>query len=145
MSQSTVFADALQRALGRGVIGAAIVDRRGRLIDWIGASEDDDQSSLANLVALLEGDDVLTSLLRGALGVLPLGDDELSTVVAVAKRELYVIAMVTDSAETTVDAVRELRDRVAQLLPDPPEGASGAPAELQVVELGTTVNRRLGT
>jgi hypothetical protein len=70
----------------------------------------------------------------------------LSAVVAVAKRELYVIAMVTDSADKTIDTVRVMRDRIARMLPDPPKGASGAStAELQVVELGITVARRLGT
>jgi hypothetical protein len=147
MSRSTAFTDALQQAIRGGVIGAAIVDRGGQLIDWVGASEDDEESSVANLVALLEDDNVLESLLRGALGVLALGDT-LSTVVAIAKRELYVVAMVADSADTTIDTVRELRDRVALVLPDPPRGsgASGAgPAELQVVELGITVPRRVGT
>lgn len=147
MSRSTAFTDALQRAIGRGVIGAAVVDRGGKLIDWVGASEDDEESSLANLVSLLEDDNVLASLLRGALGVLPVGDG-LSTVVAIAKRELYVVAIAADSADTTIATVRELRERVARVLPDPPRGsgASGAgPAELQVVELGITVPRRVGT
>ena len=68
-------------------------------------------------------------------------------VVAITKRELYVIAMVTDSADATIDTVRALRNRVARLLPDrPPDpGASGAtPAELQVTELGVTVLRNTG-
>jgi len=132
-SPPTAFADALNRAVGRSVLAAAVVDRRGRVLDWVGASEDDEQSALANLVALLEDDKVLTSLLRGALGVLSLGNDELSVVVAVAKRELYVIAMVRDSADTTIDNVRTSRDRVAATLPDPPRGSGGSaagPAEL---------------
>ena len=67
----------------------------------MGATADDEQSSLANLVELLEHHDALASLTSGTLGVLPLGNEELSVVVAIAKRELYVIAMVTDSADAT--------------------------------------------
>lgn len=147
MSGSTVFAEALQAAIGRGVIGAALVDRTGQLIDWVGASADDEQSSVAKLVDLLEHDDAFTSLVTGALGVLTLGNEELSVVVAIAKRELYVIAMVTDSADATIEAVRALRNRVARLLPDRPRdpGASGAtPAELQLTELGITIVRKIG-
>jgi hypothetical protein len=145
MSGPTVFAEALRRAIGRGVIGAAVVDRTGQLIDWVGATADDEQSSVANLVDLIEHDDTLASLSNGALGVLSLGREELSVVVAIAKRQMYVIAMVTDSADATIETVRALRDRVARLLPDRPRdpGASGAaPAELQVTEFGITVRRK---
>lgn len=146
-NQSTVFAEALQGAIGRGVIGAAVVDRAGKLIDWVGASADDEQSSLANLVDLLEHDDSLTSLTTGALGVLSLGNEELSVVVAIARRELYVIAIVTDSGDATINTVRSLRNKVAGLLPgrSGDSGVSGpGPAELQVTELGVTVRRKTG-
>ena len=147
MSWPSVFAEALQRAIGRAVIGTAVVDREGKLIDWVGAAADDEKSSVGNLVTLLEQDSALASLLSGEVGVLPLVQDELFVVVAVAACELWVIAVVTNSDETTIDTVRALRNQVSRMLPGGPRepGASGAgPAELQVTELGVTVPRKLG-
>ena len=79
--------------------------------------------------------------------MLSLGNEELSVVVALAKRELYVIAMVTDSADATISTVRALRDRVARVLLDPPrepDAPGASPAELQVTELGIKVLLKTG-
>jgi hypothetical protein len=73
----------------------------------------------------------------------------------VAKRQLFVVAILGASTPATLARVRELRDDVERMLADataevaPPwtggTGGSGSgPAELPLVEFGLTVSRERG-
>lgn len=145
MNSSTKLADTLQRAIKRGLVGAAVIDRDGYVVDRAGAAADDQRSSLAELLAHLESQHALSvQLFAGELVVLSLGHDELVVAVVRAGHELFVVAVLTDSTPATLDSVRALRDRVLNVMfggahePGTPSG----PAQLQLVELGVTVPRK---
>lgn len=142
MIGSTIFADTLQRAIKRGLVGAAVIDCDGNVIERAGTTADDVRSSLADLVTHLKSDDALGIRLHaGELVVLSLGYDELVVAVVRAGQELIVVSVLTDSTSATLDSVWALRDRILRLLRNPGT-PGGGPAELQVVELGVTVPRK---
>lgn len=147
MSISTRFADTLQRAIKRGLVGAAVIDRDGHVVDRAGAAADDPRSSLAELLAHLRSQPALSvQLFAGELVVLSLGHDELVVAVVRAGHDLFVVAVLTDSTPATLDSVRALRDRVLSSMSGGAHepGTPGGPAQLQLVELGVTVPHKPG-
>ena len=100
----------------------------------------------------LKSDDLAVRMFAGEVIWTTLGAREVA--VAVAKRQLFVVAVLGVPTLAHVDLARELRDRVGNMLvdpsgvvdPPPPPTTSGGGgsrlAELQLVELGITVGRQ---
>jgi hypothetical protein len=110
------------------------------------------------LVALvmyrLHDDDLIARLFTGEILSVELEDRHVA--LGVAKRQLFVLAIVNAPNRASIALVRELIDYVEVILSDTSRefdtalwgggrGGSGAgPAELRVVELGVTVRRERG-
>jgi hypothetical protein len=146
---------ALIRAVNRGIRGAALVDRDGRAVATAGNIDQDEAMPLAALVMYrLKSQDLAARLFAGEVLTLSLDDREVA--VAVAKRQLFVVAVLGEA--TPPEVMTELRTEVEALLASdrddfaelPPwsrgggGGSGSGPAELPVVELGVTVRRDRG-
>ena len=102
----------------------------------------------------LKSDDLASRLLAGEILALTLDDRDVA--VGIAKRQLFVVAVIGAATSATLAVVRELRDDVERMLasddvtaPAPPWTAGGGgsgsgPAELPLIELGITVGRERG-
>ena len=150
----------LQRAVDDGLVAAALVDRNGNLVARAGAIEEDEAMPLAALVMYrLKSDDLAPRLFAGQ--VLSLALDGRNVAVAVAKRQLFVVAVLAPATPTVINLVADhlvgqLRDRVAGMLQDlsadlgpppwsgGPGGSGSGPAELPLIEFGITVGRDRG-
>lgn len=143
------FTRTLQSLVDEGLEAAALVDRHGKVIAIAGELDRDEAMPLAALVMYrLKSKDLAARLFAGE--VISLDLDDRRVAVGVAKRQLFVVAVL---GAAPLDLAYELRDRVANMLadaggdlePPPPtrsggDGGSG-PAELQLVELGITIPR----
>jgi hypothetical protein len=135
----------LARALDHGLAGAAVVDRKGHVIALAGAIDRDEVMPLTGLVMhRLAGEDLAPRLFGGEVVWLAL--DERDVAVGVAKRRLFVVAVVHGTTGVLRAVVRGLRDDVENMLGDTTDdpmswsvpGSSGSdPAAL----LGITVGR----
>jgi len=147
-----LFTRVLTDAVDSGLVAAALVDRHGRTVALAGAISEEEAMPLAALVMYrLKSEDLGERLFAGEVISLALDDREVA--VGVAKRQLFVVAVLPISTPTTQEIVRELRECVANMLEGtgdaigiPPIGGSGGgsgsgPAELSLVELGLTVRR----
>ena len=144
----------LTHAVEDGLSAVALVDRDGNTIGLAGAIADDEAMPLAALVMYrLKSDDLASRLFGGEIVSLTLDDREVA--VGIARRQLFVVAVLEASTPAMIALVRELRDDVARMLstnevePPPPwsggRGGSGSgPAELPLIELGITVRRERG-
>ena len=146
---------ALVRAVEQGLAGAALVDRDGHVVARAGSIDQDEAMPLAALVMYrLKSHDLSTRMFSGEILTLSLDARNIS--VAVAKRQLFLVAVLGDS--TPPELLAELRNEVEALLASdrddmteaPPwsrggGGSSGSgPAELPLIELGVTVGRDRG-
>ncbi len=147
------FTKAVIRAVEDGLVAAALVDRDGNSVALAGAIAEEEAMPLAALVMYrLKSVDLASRLFAGE--VLSLALDDRDVAVAVARRQLFVVAVLGDPASAAL--VRALRDDVARMLSDasddvaPPSpwgggGQSGSgPAQLPLIELGITVRRERG-
>ena len=133
-------------AIDEALVGAALVTRSGRVVARAGAIDEDEAAPLVAVVMYrLKRDDLAARLFAGE--VLTLALDGRDVALAVARRQLFVVAVL---AAATPDAVESLRSRVAAALaeadtPIPSSGGAGGsgsgPAELPLVEYGVTVPR----
>lgn len=149
------FIESLKRAVDDGLTAAALVDRDGNTIACAGEITNETAMPLVALVMYrLKSEDLAPRLFAGE--ILQLELEERMVAVAVAKRQLFVVAtFAVGTAATRI--VRELRDDVARLLvravaegAAPTWGGGGTggsgsgPAELPLIELGITVPRTRG-
>ena len=144
------FQGVLRRAVEEGLAAAALVDRDGNTVGLAGAIGLDEAMPLAALVMYrLREPDLASRLFAGEIIALTLDDRDVA--VGVARRQLFVVAVLGASTPATLARVRELREDVAEMLPAttylaPPPGRGGGgsgsgPAELPLIELGITVRR----
>jgi hypothetical protein len=148
------FSPVLQRAVEKGLVAAALVDREGNTVGLAGAIAEEEARPLVALVMhRLKSDDLSARLFAGEIVSLRL--DGRGMAVGVAKRQLFLVAILGAMIPETLELVRELRDEVESMLPDrdvgaPPPWSGGAggsgqgPAELPLIELGITVSRNRG-
>jgi hypothetical protein len=134
------FATVLQRALGAGLAGAALVDRDGNTVATAGEIAEEEAMPLVALVMYrLNSDDLAERMFAGEIVSLDLDGREVA--VGVAKRQLFVVAVLAAATPIARARLPELRARVEGLLQDPGEdtlparwpgaGTSGSgPAEL---------------
>jgi hypothetical protein len=100
----------------------------------------------------MKSEDLAQRLFDGE--VLSLALEERHVVLGVAKRQLFVVAVVADATPQAIHVARQLRETVAKLLqhtsdpmmPPPSTGgdSGSGPAELPLVEYGITVGRERG-
>jgi hypothetical protein len=145
------FVRAVERAIERGLVAVALVDRSGATRYHAGAISAEEARPLAAVVVYrLKSDDLAARLFSG--DVLSLALDDRHVALGVAKRQLFVVAVLADPSQ--LDCVYDLRDDVARLLdvvdlaPPPWSGGAGGagsgPAELPLVEYGITVGCERG-
>jgi hypothetical protein len=143
------FTTLLERAIREGLDGAALVARNGSVVGLAGSIDEDEAMPLAALVMhRLEAPDLAARLFAGE--ILTLALDERDVAVGVAKRQLFVVAVVAASTPDTLRCVRALQASVERMLADAmvaplPGGSSSnsgsGPAELPV---GITIGRPRG-
>ena len=149
------FSGVLRRAVEDGLVAAALVDRDGNTIGLAGAITEEEAMPLAALVMFrLKSGDLASRLLEGE--VLSLTLDDRDVAVGIARRQLFVVAVLGPSPPATLALVHELRDDVERMLPTrdaleiPPPwtgrggGSGSGPAELPLIEFGLTVHRERG-
>jgi hypothetical protein len=149
------FSWVLERAVDDGLAAAALVERHGATVGLAGAIAEEEAMPLAALVMhRLASDDLAARLFAGEVVALALDDREVA--VAIAKRQLFVVAVLgTGATASQLERVRELRDAVARMLADDDAitatpwgggggGSGGGPAQLSLVEYGLTVRRERG-
>lgn len=149
---TTPFSAVLAHAVKTGLVAAALVDRHGDTVALAGAIAEEEAMPLAALVMYRLKSEGLAARLFGG-EILTLDLDGRIVAVAVAKRQLFVVAVLPIASPATSEAVVALRSSVERMLLDttsspPPwsvpggDGGSGSgPAELPVIELGITVRR----
>jgi hypothetical protein len=147
------FSGLLARAVEEGLVAAALVDRDGNTVGLAGAITEEEAMPLAALVMYrLKSNDLASRLFAGE--VLSLTLDDRDVAVGVAKRQLFVVAVIGAATTATLAVVRELRDDVERMLTSdevaaPPPWTSGGgsgsgPAELPLIEFGISVRRERG-
>jgi len=148
------FQAALDRAIEDGLAAAALVDRNGKTVALAGALDEDIAMPLAALVMYrVKSEDLASRLFAGEVVSVTLDDREVA--VGVARRQLFVVAVLGASSDAMHDRVRELRDHISRMLADvqgialPPRSRGGGdsgpdPAELALAEYGVTVPRTRG-
>ncbi len=148
------FSIVLGQAIHDGLAAAALVDRDGKAIGLAGAISEEEAMPLAALVMYgLKSDDLAARLLTGE--VVSLALDERDVAVCIAKRQLFVVAVLSSATPAMLERVGQLRDDIAGMLqtnePDVPlswQGGSGSgssgPAQLPLIEFGITVRRERG-
>jgi predicted regulator of Ras-like GTPase activity (Roadblock/LC7/MglB family) len=149
------FNELLQRAVENGVKAVALVDRDGVVVARAGEISAEEAMPLAALVMYrLKAADLASRLFAGETISVTLDDRDVA--VAVAKRQLFIVAVLEAATDDWLALVRDVRDDVERMLTDatadiemlPPWGGSGGsgsgPAELPLIELGITVSRTRG-
>ena len=152
------FSRVLAHAIEDGLEGAALVDASGHTVSLAGAIAEEEAMPLAALVMYRLNSaklgDLASRLFAGEFLSLTLEGREVA--VGVAKRQLFVVAVLGANTPAMHQLAHTLRDRVANLLADPGEdlnapppwsgsgGSSSGPAELPLIELGITVRRERG-
>ncbi len=145
------FSGLLAGAVRDGLVAAALVDRDGTAVGLAGAITEEEAMPLAALVMYrLKSDDLASRLFTGEIVSLTLDDRDVA--VGVAKRQLFVVAVLGAATTAMLGVVEQLRDDVERALPtnevEVPlpwtagSGGSGSgPAELPLIEYGITVRR----
>ena len=148
----TYLSRAVIRAVESGLVAAALVDKDGRTVELAGALTDEEAMPLVTLVMYeLHDQDLIARLFTGEIVSVKLEDRHVA--LGVAKRQLFVLAIVNAPNRSSIALLRELIDDVETMLSDTPRhfdtalwsgrgGSGGGPAEIQVVELDVTVRRR---
>jgi hypothetical protein len=148
-SLSALLSDAAADCL----VGAALVDPNERVIA-IGGTIDEDEAVPFAKFALhrARSEDLKARLFAGEIVTTELDDRYVA--VAVARRQLFVVAIVPVATPAVLDRVRKLRDRVAAMLDGQDGvavpsargsgGSNSGPAELSLVEYGITITRERG-
>jgi hypothetical protein len=148
------FQAALDRAVEDGLSAAALVDRNGNTVALAGALEADIAMPLAALVMYrVKTDDLASRLFAGEVVSVTLDDREVA--VGVARRQLFVVAVLGAPTSAMHERVRELRDDISRMIIDaqgvgvPPRSRGGGdsgpdPAELALAEYGISVPRTRG-
>jgi hypothetical protein len=95
---------------------AVLVDREGEVVALAGDLLEQEATPLIALV-MQRTKDVTDRLFGGEIITI---SDESEIVVAVARRQLFLIAITRDSREDTLDQVRTLRDHAAKVLANSP-------------------------
>ena len=153
-----LFGPVLQQALGRGLIGIAVVDRYGTTVDIAGDITEEEAMPLAAFVMFqLKAPDLAERLFAGDVLKLELDGREIA--LAIAKKQLFVVAVMATGTDDGPERLDAVRNRIATLLAGaergerldtiPPWGTGGGtggagPGELPVVEWGVTVGRDRG-
>jgi hypothetical protein len=145
------FSQVLERATG-AVVALALLDRNGNTVALAGSIAEEEAMPLAAIVLHeLKGDELAARLFEGEVLSARLGDRAVA--VAVARRQLFVVAVLPAISPAALERVRAIRDRVAAMLADetdedipPPRtggggGGGAGPAELPLIELGVTAKR----
>lgn len=144
----------LAGAVAEGLRAAALVERNGKTIALAGDISEEEAMPLAALVMYrLKSADLAERLFAGE--VLSLALDERDVAIGIAKRQLFVVAVLAETTPRLLDLVYELRDAVAaELATSPPYvprgggkdggGSDPEPVELALMELGVSVPRRRG-
>jgi hypothetical protein len=143
----------LELAVEEGLLGAALVDRNGNTVGLAGAIDEEAAMPLVALVLYrLKRDDLSARLFTGE--VLHLSLDDRDVAVCIARRQLFVVAILPPSTPGLLARVDELRDDVESILanasgdvPLPWRGNGGSgsgPAEIPLIEWGVTVRRERG-
>lgn len=143
------FAFDLDDAVERGLGAAALVDRNGNTIGLAGAISDEEAMPLAALVMYrLKSNDLSERLFSGE--ILTLDIEGRSVALAVARRQLFVVALMDSVSPTNLEIVERLVGRIAEQMTSDVggmplvsgSGGSGpGPAELALAEYGITVPR----
>jgi hypothetical protein len=150
------FMTMLARTVGDGVNGAALVERDGNVVAFAGAVAEEEAMPLAAVVMYrLKSGDLASRLFAGE--ILSLSLDDRDVAVGVAKRQLFVVAVLEASTPATLARVREVREQVERMLADATSdvvaaspwsggggGSGSGPAELPLVEFGITVRGERG-
>ena len=149
------FSSQLAAAVEKDLVAAALVDRDGNTVDLAGAITEEEAMPLAALVMYrLKSDNLAARLFAGEILSIALDDREVA--VGIAKRQLFVVAVLVAPTRATLALVADLRDDVETKLPArdqldaPPPwtgggGSSGSgPAELPLIEFGISVRRERG-
>ena len=150
------FTPVLTDAVEEGLCAAALVDKNGNTVELAGDIAEEIAMPLVALVLYrLKSSDLADRLFDGE--VVSVALDDRHAVVAVAKRQLFVIALLDEATPALLSRVAELRDDVTKILAEASEherepwrgggggGDSGPdPAELALIELGVTVPRGRG-
>jgi hypothetical protein len=148
------FQAALDRAVEDGLAAAALVDRNGKTVALAGALDEDIAMPLVALVMYrVKTDDLASRLFGGEVVSVMLDDREVA--VGVARRQLFVVAVLGVSTDAMHERVHQLRDHITRLLgkaagTEPPLPSRGGgdsgpdPAELALAEYGITVPRTRG-
>jgi hypothetical protein len=147
--------EAVVRSVDAGLLAAALVDRDGDTVALAGEITVEEAMPLAAMVMFKrKSADLAPRLFAGEVLVLELEDRYVA--VGVAKKQLFVVAVIGRANPERQNLACLLRDEIEELIPDtrgemtaPPPwatggggGSSSGPAELQVVEYGITVGRR---
>src|SRR4051812_48575662 len=120
------FSRVLARAIEDGLVAAALVDRDGDTIDLAGAITVEETMPLVAMVMYrLKSADLAARLFTGE--ILSLTLDDRAVAVAVAKRQLFVVAIVEAATESTLAVVRDLCDVVENMLADSHGEMTGPP------------------
>lgn len=144
------FRAVLANVIDDRVVGVALVDREGRTVGREGEIAEDAMPLVALVLYRLKTPDLSTRLFAGE--VLTFDLDGSAVAVAVAKKQLFVVAMLKEATLSSVACVDQLRDSVSRMLyQDTPEttpelwggggGSGSGPAQLPVIEWGVTVPR----
>lgn len=144
----TPFSTVLTRAVESGLVGAALVDRNGTTICAAGEIAHEEAMPLAALVMFrLKGEDLTERLFAGE--IMSVSIDERDAAVGIAKRQLFVVALLGEVTPARLQLVRTLRDGIARMLATegdeigeviPLPWNDDGPAELPL-DFGITVRR----
>jgi hypothetical protein len=107
------FMTMLERSVGDGVDGAALVERDGNVVAVVGTLAEEEAMPLAALVMYrLKSGDLASRMFAGE--ILSLSLDDRDVAVGVAKRQLFVVAVLGASTPATLARVRRRGWRVLQ-------------------------------
>jgi predicted regulator of Ras-like GTPase activity (Roadblock/LC7/MglB family) len=145
----TSFEEAVQRAVERGLQGAALIDRDGKVIASAGVLDHYESQQLAAFVARnLKGEALAERVFTGEL--VPFDFDGRDALLGVAARCLFVVAIAPRARRHAAEHLHKvvtgivsvLLERAGSLPPaGSPPGSPSGPAQLPLIELGITVRR----
>jgi hypothetical protein len=154
ISRDSTFKVELEDVVERGLVAAALVDRHGNTVDFAGAISEEEAMPLAALVMFrLKSSNLSQRLFMGEILTVDL--DERTVSLGIAKRQLFVVAVMTKATAAALELVDELNERIISQLtsmeletgaaPFPTRGGGGVsdsgPTEMELIEYGITVPR----
>ena len=146
------FTGLLDSAVADGLAAVALVDRDGETIGLAGGITDEEAMPLAALVMYrLKAEDLAARLFAGE--IISVALDDRDAAVGIARRQLFIVAILKASTPELLAIVSELREALAaRLSPGDDEdfapwgtrggGSGSGPAALPLIELGVTVPRK---